>query len=744
MKKNLIILLCSLPLLSISTLYGQNKKSGKEAFIVVDDFELGNFKSWKVEGEAFGNSPVTKGNSGIRDVSGYLGNYFVSSLSEGDDSRGTLTSSPFKIKSNYINFLIGGGTSPDLYIELVIDGKTIYKNSPFSEGNQLEWMTWDVSKYLGKQAYLRIVDNDRGKWGHILIDQIEMGNIPKSDYMVDKRLSIKSDKKYIMLPIEDKAPEVKVFLEIDGIKQIPHSNIRLAQNKIDYWVPLNIEGYKGKDINLLLPIFKRNGIGYSKINTSNTFNFKYDEPFRPLYHYSPFYGWTNDPNGMVYKDGEYHLFYQYNPYGSVWGNMTWGHAVSKDLINWEHKTPGILPDSEGTIFSGSAVIDKYNTAGFGKDAMVAIYTNDGDRQTQNLAYSLDNGKTFIKYKGNPVLTDPNIVDFRDPKVFWDDDSKQWIMSLATTQTITFYGSKNLKNWEKLSEFGEGIGAHGGVWECPDLFPLTYNGKTKWVLLVSINPGGPNSGSATQYFIGDFDGKKFTPDPLPYPLWIDNGRDNYAGVTWNNEPNGKTIFIGWMSNWDYANQVPSVNFKNAMTLPRELKLVNNGKHLVLANPPIETVKELRKETKTYENVSVNDTYIIKNLLSGNEGAYEIEMDIKPEESNEFSFILSNNNNQQVSFIFDLNKEELSLDRTQSGDTDFAINFSSVIHSPIVKRNIYKIRLLVDKASIELFLNDGETAVTSLIFPKEAYNNLTFKSLDKQPIQFNNINIYKLGL
>ena len=271
-------------------------------------------------------------------------------------------------------------------------------------------------------------------------------------------------------------------------------------------------------------------------------------------------------------------------------------------MHWKHLPVAISPDGLGTIFSGSAVVDKDNTAGFGKNAIIAFYTSAGEQQAQSIAYSLDNGRTFTKYNHNPVIANPNIQDFRDPKVFWYAPEKKWIMSLATSQTITFYASKNLKQWEKLSEFGENIGAHTGVWECPDLFPLSYKGETKWILFVSINPGGPNGGNATQYFIGNFDGTTFTPDPLPYPLWIDYGRDNYAGVTWSNIPesDGRRIFLGWMNNWDYGNMVPTQNFRSAMTLPRELRLADNGEHLVVASFPI---KEIGEE-KDYKAIIMN--------------------------------------------------------------------------------------------------------------------------------------------
>ena len=303
----------------------------------------------------------------------------------------------------------------------------------------------------------------------------------------------------------------------------------------------------------------------------------YKEQYRPQIHFSPKEHWMNDPNGMVYNDGIYHLFFQYYPGGTVWGPMHWGHATSKDLIHWQQQPVALYPDSLGYIFSGSAVVDKNNTSGFGKDGkvpLVAIFTSHyphaapgaTDFENQSLAYSLDNGKTWIKYSGNPVLKNPGIPDFRDPKVMWYGPENKWVMTLATRDRVTFYSSNDLKHWNKESEFGQSAGAHGGVWECPDLFPLKYKGETVWILIVNVNPGGPNKGSATQYFTGNFDGNKFNSNSSQVK-WIDYGPDEYAGVTWNNTGN-RRIFLGWMSNWLYANQVPTVKCRNSMSIPRK--------------------------------------------------------------------------------------------------------------------------------------------------------------------------------
>ena len=549
--------------------------------------------------------------------------------------------------------------------------------------------------------------------------------------------------KYLLIPIEDQADENTVQMYVEGNPIGEPMTIRIAQNKIDYWVPIDIESYKGKKVTLTFSVGKNADKGLDKIKQSSKYSFEYNEKYRPLYHFTPQYGWMNDPNGMVYADGTYHLFYQYNPYGARWGNMHWGHAISKDLVNWEYQPTAIAPDKLGAIFSGSAVIDHDNTAGFGKGAMIAIFTSAGDRQTQSIAYSLDGGKTFTKYEDNPVLSDANIIDFRDPKVFWHAPSKQWVMSLATTQTITFYGSKNLKEWTPLSEFGEGLGGHGGVWECPDLFPLTYEGKTKWVLFVSINPGGPNGGSATQYFIGDFDGKTFTPDAMNYPLWLDYGRDNYAGVTWSNVPaaDGRRLFIGWMSNWDYANEIPTVNFRSAMTVARTLRLAHNGEHLVVASEPVKELESLRTEPLSLADKTTSDTVTFENLLPNNQGAYELTFTVIPNDTDSFSFSIENIKGEALTYLFDIANKTLSVDRTKSS-VAFNANFAeTLIKAPLTAKKSYTVRLLVDKASTELFVNNGEVVQTNIIFPSEVYNTLRFKT-EKGTLNLNDITVYKL--
>ena len=561
--------------------------------------------------------------------------------------------------------------------------------------------------------------------------------------MENYTLTYDISQKYLLLPIEDSAPETKVQLMVEGKEEGVAMDIRLAKTHIEYWLPLPVDAYRGKKISLVFGQTMKGDMGISQIKPSDTFELNYDEPYRPYYHFTPEYGWMNDPNGMVYHNGEYHLFYQYNPYGARWGNMHWGHAVSEDMMHWKHLPIALAPDPLGAIFSGSAVVDKDNTAGFGKGAIVAFYTSAGEQQTQSIAYSLDNGRTFTKYEHNPVIANPNIADFRDPKVFWYAPQRKWIMSLATSQTITFYASKNLKEWERLSEFGQNIGAHTGVWECPDLFPLSYEGKTKWVLFVSINPGGPNGGNATQYFIGDFDGTTFTPEALPYPLWIDYGRDNYAGVTWSNIPesDGRRLFLGWMNNWDYGNSVPTKNFRSAMTLPRELRLQHNGSHLVVASFP---VKEVGDEQDNHP--------IIMNKLAENplpigadfyNNGYVVSFTVKLNALKSFRFALQNNKGEKIVYYFDTEEKNFVVDRRKSGLTDFSNNFADpLIVAPLIPKKSYTIHLWVDKASVEAFVNGGEVVQTNTVFPTEPYNQLWFDLRGNTVVSVENITLYKI--
>ncbi len=445
------------------------------------------------------------------------------------------------------------------------------------------------------------------------------------------------------------------------------------------------------------------------------------ETYRPLYHFTPAKGWMNDPNGMVYLDGEYHLFFQHYPDSTVWGPMHWGHAVSADLVNWEEREIAIYPDSLGYIFSGSAVFDQDNTSGFGtadNPPLVAIYTyhdmegeksGKSDYQSQAIAYSLDQGKSWTKYEGNPMLPNQGIRDFRDPKVRSikkSDGTNQWVMTLAAKDRIQFFGSSDLKSWALLGEFGQGIGAHGGVWECPDLIPMkTPDGSEKWVLLVSLNPGGPQMGSATQYFIGDFDNGTFIPDDTMI-RWLDYGPDNYAGVTWSNAPGDRNAFIGWMSNWLYAQVVPTETWRSAMTTPRDLSLFEVDGTLLVKSAPAAELVGLRGEK-----------YNIAEQSTLPSPATEILASVK---SDQFSLELSNELGEKVL----ISKENglVTIDRSNAGSGEFHPDFNAA-HSAPMSWPAESIRLYLDASSVELFVNDGELVMTSLVFPSAPLNQIS---------------------
>jgi fructan beta-fructosidase len=450
-----------------------------------------------------------------------------------------------------------------------------------------------------------------------------------------------------------------------------------------------------------------------------------NEQHRPQIHFSPKTGWMNDPNGMVYHNGTYHLFYQYYPDSTVWGPMHWGHATSKDMVHWEHQPIALYPDSLGYIFSGSAVLDEHNTSGFGKSGqapMIAIFTSHNmkrekerrnDVENQSIAYSLDEGKTWTKYIGNPVLKNPGIRDFRDPKVSWNEETKKWIMTLATQDHITFFSSPNLKGWTKESEFGKTLGAHGGVWECPDLFSLNYEGKKHWVLVVNLNPGGPNGGSATQYFVGNFDGHQFTPYQTE-TKWMDYGPDEYAGITWSNTGDRK-IFLGWMSNWQYANLVPTKSWRSAMTVPRELRLEKVGETFLVASKPVD---ELTAITEHAASVKAGTS----NQLEG-----PAKLELKAGTADNINITLSNSRGQKVVIGYDKTSNNYFIDRTSSGKVSFEKGFAAKHTAPrFTTKAGLDITLIIDKASVELFADDGLTVMTEIFFPDEDYSTINVQA------------------
>lgn len=518
---------------------------------------------------------------------------------------------------------------------------------------------------------------------------------------------VKTTDKYILLPVEEEEgyAHIRVIKDNQVVKEF---NCKLAINKTDYNVPLDVSEYGG---DVLLDIqfsgdkrsigLINNFVCWKDIKATNVFDSKNREKFRSIYHHTPVYGWMNDPNGMFYKDGVWHLYYQYNPYGSQWENMTWAHSTSTDLIHWKNHGEVIQPDALGTIFSGSSVVDKENTAGFEKDAVVAFYTSAGAAQTQSIAYSTDNGETFKKYVNNPILTS-DVPDFRDPNVFWNEEVKQWNLILAAGQQMNIYSSKNLKDWKFESSFGEGYGNHGGVWECPDLLKM----GDKWLLICNINPGGPFGGSATQYFVGSFDGHKFTCESKPeVTKWMDYGKDHYATVSFSNAPDGRIVVLPWMSNWQYANQVPTQQFRSANGLPRDLGLYSyNGEDYVSVKPSPEVFAAFEKKPSG-------------RLQSA---AYIEVTNIK----SNASIVLSNDKGERVTMVYDGKNATFSMDRTESGVTDFHSDFKAKTVAP-TNGVIKSMQIFIDRCSIEAFDTEGKVAMTNLVFPSKPYDKIIVK-------------------
>ena len=534
---------------------------------------------------------------------------------------------------------------------------------------------------------------------------------------------LESASKYVLLPVEEKAENASVRVIGKDNQTFRKPNVRLAVDHVDYYVPLEI-----KDGQLLDIIFHgdRRQTGnvkdyacWKEMKYSNEFDTTNCEQFRPTYHHTPAYGWMNDPNGMFYMpsspsgndgqagacDGEWHLCYQFNPYGSLWENMTWGHSVSKDLIHWEALPNAVEPDAIGTIFSGSCVVDKNNTAGYGKDAIIAYYTSAAEAQTQSMAYSTDGGRTFTKYEKNPVIVS-NVPDFRDPNIFWHEPTQKWIMLLAAGQEMQFYSSPNLKDWTMESSFGREYGNHDGVWECPDMMPLTVRGtgQQKWMLVCNINPGGPFGGNATQYFIGQFDGHQFTCESKPeVTKWMDYGKDHYATVSFDNAPEGRRVVIAWMSNWQYANQVPTKQFRSANSIPRDLDLFMDGDETYCGVIPSKEMLALRGNK-------------VKKLTD----ACELIVDVK----GSMELVLLNTKGELVTMSYNARQQTFAMDRTKSGDVSFSEAFPATTIAP-THGALKQLRIFIDHSSIEVFDADGKMAMTNLVFPSEPYQNIKVK-------------------
>ena len=567
--------------------------------------------------------------------------------------------------------------------------------------------------------------------------------------------------KYLILPIEEERDEAKVKLDL-GRADDTWMDVRLAIDRIDYEVPFELS--VGKRAVVKMINIDRDALALKKMRLSDTWDVKNTDYYRPIYHHTPQYGWMNDANGLVYKDGEYHLYFQYNPYGSKWGNMHWGHSVSRDLVHWEHLKPAIARDTLGHIFSGSTVVDKYNSAGFGKDAVIAFYTSASDKngQIQCMAYSKDNGRTFTKYEGNPILTPfDGLRDFRDPKVFRYEPAKAWYMIVSADKEMRFYKSADLKHWEYVSAFGRGYGAQPNQFECPDFFPMSVSGKQKWVMIVNINPGCLFGGSCTEYFVGDFDGKTFTCDNKPeVAKFLDFGKDHYATVTFSNLGD-RIVAVPWMNNWQYANLTPTQQFRSCNALPRELRIYEKDGDYYLSANAVEETKSLRKNTVEIGDFQLDGKGEMKTL--GGEGAFEVEADITAATAKTVGIELANDKGERTLIYLDLDRQRVVMDRTESGETGFGkrsaphdiennYEFTVRKSDPMTMRQKNSVNyvndfalgtwaplylcegnkrhfdIFVDKSSVELFVDGGRIAMTNLVFPTKPYDRVRFYTLD----------------
>lgn len=578
---------------------------------------------------------------------------------------------------------------------------------------------------------------------------------------------------YLLLPIQDDAPEGKICVVKDNEQKGTLMNVRLARERVDSYVPFALSAYKGQHISIEIQGVPETALCWKELKLSGSFDMANKESFRPVYHHTPAYGWMNDPNGMFYKDGVYHLYFQYNPYGSKWGNMHWGHSVSKDLIHWDHLNPAIARDTLGHIFSGSTVVDKNNSAGYGKDAIIAFYTSASDEhgQIQCMAYSKDNGRTYTKYEKNPILTPfDGLKDFRDPKVFWYEPAQKWYMIVSADKEMRFYSSSNLKDWEYQSGFGKGYGVQPNQFECPDFIQLPVDGdknNMKWVMIVNINPGCMFGGSATEYFVGDFDGKEFKCDTKPeVTKWLDFGKDHYATVCFSNTGD-RVVAVPWMSNWQYANVTPIRQYRGANALPRELSLYTKDGQIYMAANAVKETAGLRKETRTIDNQTVKGESKIDEIFPQNEGAFEIEMDVTPGASAVAGMELLNDKGEKTKIYLDMKAGKLVMDRTESGlvafgekaephaienhdrrkttsinyKNDFALGTWAPLS--LCEGKTYHLQIFVDKCSVEIFANGGRIAMTNLVFPTKPYNSIRLYS-EGGDYKVENMKIHKLGL
>jgi len=675
--------LCCL-LLATSIATGILTRSAIADDILMADFESDTYGAWMVTGEALGPGPAKGTLAGQMHVDGFRGKGLVNSFFQGDNAIGTLTSPEFRIQRKFLSFLIGGGRNPDkLALQLLIEGKVVRSSTGPNDkpggSETLEVDYWDVTEFAGKTAQLRIIDQAQGGWGHINVDHILQTDVKPQGSIKDAQRALTAEDRYLHLPIRNGATKRLVTLLVDD-QVIVRNDIELADGDADWWASMDVSPWKGRALTIRVDKLPEGSTALSSIHSSDRFKDLerlYREPLRGQFHFSPQRGWNNDPNGCVYYNGEYHLFFQHNPYGWGWGNMHWGHAVSKDLVHWEELGETLMPDSMGPMFSGSAVVDWNNTSGFGTPTnppLVLIYTAAGNPTVQGIAYSTD-GRTFTKYSGNPVLKQITGGN-RDPKVFWHEPTQKWVMvlyvELQGKHTIHFFTSPNLRDWT-LASVTEGIAGTAYLFECPDFFELPIDGDAtnqKWVLL----------GANSEYAVGTFDGIKFTPEQSKLPGH--RGRGFYAPQTFSDIPKSdkRRIQIGW-----FQTETRGMSFNQSMTIPLELKLVSTDDGPRMTFTPIEQLEALRTKTTTFEAMVLKPGD--RNPLDDLElELLEIRTEIEPGNASEIVF-----NVRDAMIIYQTAKQEISVDGQRAA-------------APLLEG---KLRLTIygDRTGLEVFVSDG---------------------------------------
>ncbi|HEY0456825.1 MAG TPA: glycoside hydrolase family 32 protein [Verrucomicrobiae bacterium] len=657
--------------------------------ILIADFEGADYGSWKTTGEAFGPGPARGTLPGQMHVDGYMGKGLANSFYQGDTSTGTLTSPEFRIERRFITFLIGGGKDTQkTCINLLVGGKIVRNaTGPNDKSGGTEALApsfWDVSELAGARAVIQIVDMAKGGWGHINVDQIVQTDRKPPMLLANAKRSFKIEKRYLNIPIKNGAPLRVVTTLVDGKAEV-RNDIELADGKPDWWAPMDVSGWRGKTVTLQVDKLREDSRALSAIEESDAIQGAenlYREPLRGQFHFSPRRGWNNDPNGMVFYRGEYHLFFQHNPYGWKWGNMHWGHAVSRDMVHWRELGDVMAPDALGAMFSGSAVVDWSNTSGLGTPsdpAQVLIYTAAGNTSVQCLASSTD-GRSYTKFSGNPVvkqITGGN----RDPKVIWHSPSGKWVMTLYVEKnkvhTIQFLSSPDLKNWTVMSETA-------GFFECPDFFELPIDGdakQTKWVL----------TAASSEYMVGTFDGTKFTPETGKLPGH--RGQGFYAAQTFSDMPikDGRRVQMGW-----FQTPTPGMPFNQSMTIPLELKLTQTGAGPRLTWTPVAELARLRHKSHRVKSITLDAERA--NPLAGIKGELvELAVEIEPGTASEVVF-----NVRGATIAYDAKAQELVVNKMRAP-------------APL-RAGKQRLRIFCDRMALEVFASDGLTYVPMPFIPK----------------------------